>query len=208
MDASTEPVAASTSDQHGPLGNRLGLPRMARHRNLASAAVIDSLGSGMLLAFIVVYIAQTTSLSLPAIGTAITIPLHRRAHRRRGRATRRPLRPSPSGAGRKPGLGDRLRGFLVADDAWKIVVVTLLTQIGAVTYWTNSNGLVALAAQGEQRTRWFAMLHMLRNVGLGVGGALGALLVGFDGSTGLRILIAANVVQLCGRRAAARALEA
>lgn len=195
MDASTEPVAASTSDQHGPLGNRLGLPRMARHRSLASAAVIDSLGSGMLLAFIVVYFAQTTSLSLPAIGTAITIA------RFIAVPTAVVVGPLADRFGpRRLALAGNLVsaigyvGFLVADDAWKIVVVTLLTQIGAVTYWTNSNGLVALAAQGEQRTRWFAMLHMLRNVGLGVGGALGALLVGFDGSTGLRILVAANVV--------------
>lgn len=167
---------------------------MARHRNLASAAVIDSLGSGMLLAFIVVYFAQTTSLSLPAIGTAITIarliavptavlvgPLADRFGPRRVAA-----------AGNLISAVGYL-GFLVADTGWKIVLVTLLTQIGAVTYWTSSNGLVALAAQGTQRTRWFAMLHMVRNVGLGLGGALGALLVGFDGSTGLRILVVANV---------------
>ncbi|MEU0548218.1 MFS transporter [Micromonospora sp. NPDC005979] len=188
-------MAAPRSEQQGFLTDRLGLPRMAQHRNLASAAVIDSLGSGMLLAFIVVYFAQTTSLSLPAIGAAITIarliavptavlvgPLSDRIGPRRTALTGNMI----SAVG--------YAGFLVADSAWKIVVVTLLTQVGAVTYWTTSNGLVALAAQGTQRTRWFAMLHMLRNVGLGLGGALGALLVGFDGSTGLRILVAANVL--------------
>lgn len=187
-------MAASTSQRQG-LGSRLGLPRMAQHRNLASAAVIDSLGSGMLLAFIVVYFAQTTTLSLPTIGSAITIarfiaiptavlvgPMADRFGPRRVALTGNLV----------SALG--YTGFLVADSSWKIVVVTLLTQVGAVTYWTSSNGLVALAAQGTQRTRWFAMLHMLRNVGLGVGGAVGALLVGFDGSTGLRILVTANVL--------------
>jgi MFS family permease len=83
-------------------------------------------------------------------------------------------------------------GFLGADDLWKIGVVAWLTQVGGAAYWTSSSGLVVLAAQPEGRSRWFALLHMLRNSGLGIGGALGALMVGLDGTAGLTILVVAN----------------
>ncbi|GGN22800.1 MFS family permease [Actinoplanes campanulatus] len=189
-------MAASLSSPLSSLRDKFGLPNMARHRNLASAALIDSLGTGMLLAFVVVYFAETTTLSLPAIGGAITIARFIAA-------------PTAMVVGamidrfgtRRVALTGNLIsaagyiGFLAADSLWEVVAVTMLTQVGAVTYWTCSTGLVALAAEGTERTRWFAMLHTLRNVGLGAGGALGALLVGSgEDNLGLRLLVVANVI--------------
>ncbi|MFJ9947445.1 MFS transporter [Kitasatospora sp. NPDC091207] len=83
-------------------------------------------------------------------------------------------------------------GYLLAQQLWQIVLVCLLAQIGHVAYWTSSTGLVVLASAEGERTRWFALVQTLRNAGLGLGGALGALLVAGGGTGGLRLLVALN----------------
>jgi MFS family permease len=186
------PEAAAPESQ-GFLQRRLGLPDMRGNGKMVNAAVIDSLGSGLILAFILVYFSKTTDLSLPAIGGALTLAR---------------LLAVPTAVVVGPLIdrwGARLvalagnvvsavgyTGFLISTDVWQIVVVAWLTQVGGAAYWTSSSGLVVLASAPERRPRWFAMLHMLRNSGLGIGGAIGALLVGFEGTTGLKIVVIAN----------------
>ncbi|MFD9035091.1 MFS transporter [Streptomyces sp. NPDC059567] len=182
-------------EREGFLQRRLGMPDMRGNRKMVNAAVIDSVGSGLILAFILVYFAKTTDLSLPAIGGALTLA--------RFLAVPTAMVVGPLidrwGARLVALVGNLISavgyaGFLLADDLWQIVVVAWLTQIGGAAYWTSSSGLVVLASTPERRPRWFALLHMLRNSGLGIGGALGALLVGYDGNTGLNILVVANAV--------------
>ncbi|GHA98322.1 MFS transporter [Streptomyces termitum] len=185
--------------QEGFLQRRLGLPDMRGNRKFVNAAVIDSVGSGLILAFILVYFARTTDYSLPAIGGALTLA--------RFLAVPTAMVVGPLidrfGARMVALVGNVVSavgytGFLISDDLWQIAVVAWLTQIGGAAYWTSSSGLVVLAADPERRPRWFALLHMLRNSGLGIGGALGALLVGYDGTTGLHILVVANSVSYLG----------
>ncbi|WP_405018243.1 MFS transporter [Kitasatospora sp. NBC_00070] len=173
----------------------MGLPRVAGNGGLVGAAVIDSLGSGLVLAFVLVYFARTTELSLPVIGGALTLA---RLLAVPTAVTVGPL--IDRWGARAVALAGNLisaagyAGFLVSHQVWQIVAAAWLAQVGAVTYWTSSTGLVVLAADGSERPRWFAMLHMLRNVGLGLGGALGAFLVGLGGTAGLRGVVAANAV--------------
>jgi MFS family permease len=180
-------------EREGFLRRRLALPDMRGNRKMVNAAVIDSIGSGLILAFILVYFAKTTDLSLPAIGGALTLA--------RFLAVPTAMMVGPLidrwGARVVALLGNVISaigyaGFLLADDPSQIVVVAFLTQMGGAAYWTSSSGLVVLASTPERRPRWFALLHMLRNSGLGLGGALGALLVGFDGTTGLKLLVVSN----------------
>jgi MFS family permease len=180
-------------EREGFLQRRLALPDMRGNRKMVNAAVIDSIGSGLILAFILVYFARTTDLSLPAIGGALTLA--------RFLAVPTAMVVGPLidrwGARVVALLGNVISavgyaGFLLVDDLWQIVVVAFLTQMGGAAYWTSSSGLVVLASTPERRPRWFALLHMLRNSGLGLGGALGALLVGFNGTTGLKLLVLAN----------------
>jgi MFS family permease len=180
-------------EREGFLQRRLALPDMRGNRKMVNAAVIDSIGSGLILAFILVYFAKTTDLSLPAIGGALTLA--------RFLAVPTAMVAGPlidRWGARVVALGGNLisavgyAGFLAAGDLWQIVAVAFLTQMGGAAYWTSSSGLVALASTPERRPRWFALLHMLRNSGLGLGGALGALLVGFDGTTGLKLLVVSN----------------
>ncbi|MFF3317475.1 MFS transporter [Streptomyces sp. NPDC003035] len=180
-------------EREGFLQRRLALPDMRGNRKMVNAAVIDSIGSGLILAFILVYFAKTTDLSLPAIGGALTLA--------RFLAVPTAMVVGPLidrwGARVVALVGNVISavgyaGFLLAENLWQIVVVAFLTQMGGAAYWTSSSGLVVLASTPERRPRWFALLHMLRNSGLGLGGALGALLVGFDGTTGLKLLVVAN----------------
>ncbi|MFJ5231945.1 MFS transporter [Kitasatospora sp. NPDC088391] len=177
-----------------PLRDRLGLPATAgRHRRLIGAHLIDSLGTGLVLAFTLVFFVRSTDLSLSAIGAAVSTarllalptallvgPLIDRHGARRVAAAANALSALAHG------------GFLLADRAWSIVLVCLLAQVGQAAYWTASTGLVVLAAPEGGRTRWFALVQTLRNTGLGLGGALGAVLVGGGGAGGLRLLVALN----------------
>lgn len=154
---------------------------------------MDSLGTGLILAFTLVYFARTTTLTLAAIGAAVTTA--------RLLALPTAIAVGPLidryGARAVAACGNALSalaygGFLLAGQAWQIVLVCLLTQIGHVAYWTSSTGLVVLASAEGERTRWFALVQTLRNTGMGLGGALGAVLVADDGTGGLRALVVLN----------------
>ncbi|MFE5792296.1 MFS transporter [Streptomyces sp. NPDC056503] len=175
------------------LMSKLGLPRMRGKGKFVGAHAADSLGSGLVLAFIVVYFAQTTTLSLPAIGAALTLA--------RGLAFPTAILVGPLldryGARAVAAAGNvasavGFAGFLLADQVWEIVVVALLNQVGQATYWTSSSGLVVLAAEEGERPRWFGFVRALRNMGLGLGGAIAAFAVGMGGTTGLKAVVVAN----------------
>ncbi|MEU3492542.1 MFS transporter [Kitasatospora cineracea] len=179
---------------HRPLGDRLGLPAEAgRHRPLIGAHLIDSLGTGLVLAFTLVFFTRTTDLPLTTVGAAVSA----------ARLLALPAAPAVGplidrcGARKVAAWANALSAlahaaFLLADRGWLIVLVCLLAQAGQAGYWTASTGLVVLAAPDGGRTRWFALVQTLRNAGLGLGGAAGALLVGDGGAGGLRLLVALN----------------
>ncbi|MFB8173222.1 MFS transporter [Kitasatospora purpeofusca] len=176
-----------------PLRDRLGLPTTTGRNRLVGAHLIDSLGTGLVLAFTLVYFARSTGLGIAAIGAAVT-------------TARLLALPTAIGVGplidrygaRVVAAGGNalsavaFGGYLLAGQLWQIVLVCLLAQIGHVAYWTSSTGLVVLAAAEGERTRWFALVQTLRNTGMGLGGALGALLVGDGGTGGLRLLVVLN----------------
>jgi MFS family permease len=170
----------------------LGLPRTAGQRPLVGAHLVDSLGTGVVLSFVVVYFVRTTALSVTAVGAAITTArlLALPTAIVTGRLIDR------FGARAAAVSGNALSalayaGFLTAHQLWQVVLVCWLAQVGAVGYWTSSTGLVALAAGSGPRTRWFALVQTVRNAGLAIGAALGAALVGFGA---LRPVVELNAV--------------
>lgn len=170
----------------------LGLPRTAGQRPLVAAHLIDSLGTGLVLSFVVVYFVRTTTLSVATVGAAITaarllalptaIVTGRLIDRFGARATA-----AAGNAVSALAYG----GFLAVHQAWQLVLVAWLAQVGAVGYWTSSTGLVVLAAGEGERPRWFALVQTLRNAGLALGAALGSLLVG---AGELHAVVALNAV--------------
>ncbi|GES33550.1 MFS transporter [Streptomyces angustmyceticus] len=172
---------------------RLGFPDLTGNGRFVAANVIDSLASGLVMAFMVVYFTGTTDLSLVSVGTSLTL----------GYAL---ALPAPALAGwlldrigprRVVAVGNLVSavGFvslLLAGSAWQIVATQLVVQTGASLYWTSGSALVALVAQEHDRTRWFAFIRALRNVGIGFGGAVAALAVAVADVNGLRALVALN----------------
>lgn len=191
MPADKTPLSPQLAPE--PLWSRLGIPRLTGNGKFVSASAIDSIGTGLILTFIVVYFAATTSVPLVTIGVAMTVarllslptsvlvgPLIDRFSARRVAAAGNFV----SAVG--------YTGFLFTDSAWSIVAVVFLVQVGHTTYWTSSAALVTLAAPKHQRIRWFGFIHALRNSGMGVGGAIGALLLAVSGVTGLHAITVAN----------------
>ncbi|QPP08382.1 MFS transporter [Streptomyces bathyalis] len=180
----------------GSLLDLIGVPRTSGHNRFVSATAIDSIGTGLVTAFILIYFTETTPLSLVAVGGAMT--------------TAR-LLALPTALVVGP-LVDRLGarvvaassnlvsavgylGFLAADELWHVVVVVLIVQIGHSGYWTSSSALVVLASPGgNQRTRWFGFVHALRNAGLALGGAMGSVWLAVDDAAGLNGIILINAV--------------
>lgn len=192
---STQQEQAPRDATSEPWWSRLGVPPLARSGRFASATAIDSIGTGLMLAFTVVYFAMTTSVSLVTIGFAISLarllalptslaigPLIDRFTSRRVAV-----------AGNLISAGAFL-SFPLTETAWSIVVVMFLVQIGHTTYWTSSAGLVALAAPAGRRTRWFGFIHALRNAGIGIGSAGGALLLSINDVNGLYAIVVLNAV--------------
>ncbi|MFD7730273.1 MFS transporter [Kitasatospora phosalacinea] len=191
----TSPAAIPPAATPVALRDRLGLPASAgRHRPLIGAHLVDSLGTGLVLAFTLVFFTRTTALPLTTVGAAVTA----------ARLLALPVAPAVGplidryGARRVAACANALSAlahaaFLLADRPWSIVSACLLAQAGQAAYWTASTGLVVLAAPSPgERTRWFALVQTLRNAGLGLGAAAGALLVGGGGTGGLRVLVALN----------------
>ncbi|MFH8385874.1 MFS transporter [Kitasatospora sp. NPDC018058] len=167
--------------------------RAGGQRKLLGAHAIDSLGTGLLLAFTVIWFVRTTPLTLAAIGAAIS------AARLLALPTailtgplidRFGARLVAAGANLLSALA--YAAFLGARQVWQIVAVVWLAQIGTAAYWTSSTGLVVLAAEPDERPRWFALIGSLRNGGLALGGALGALLLAVGGTGGLRAGVVLN----------------
>ncbi|MEV6207782.1 MFS transporter [Kitasatospora sp. NPDC051914] len=186
-----ERPAAATAGPDEPTAP--GAPRTAGRRNLLAAHLVDSLGSGLLLTFTVVYFARTTTLTLTVIGAAISL----------GRLLALPTAVLTGpivdryGARTVAAAANLLSAlahtaFLLAHRPWQITAVVLLAQIGTAGYWTASTGLVVLAADEPRRTRCFALISTLRNAGLALGGALGAFLLAVGGATGLRATVLLN----------------
>lgn len=186
----TAPAKSGSGMKH-----MLGLPDVRGNARLVAANVIDSLGNGLVLAFTVVFFVRTTGLPLAEIGVALTT----------GQLLSLPV-PALTGP-----LLDRFGartvvvagnlvsavgflGFLVAREAWLIVIVQMIVQSGANVFWTSSRSLVLLAAAGTDRQRWFALISSLRNIGTGFGAAVAALSLQFVGTAGLRAVVFANAV--------------
>jgi predicted MFS family arabinose efflux permease len=154
---------------------------------------VDSLGTGLLFAFSVVYLVHATHLPLADIGAALTL----------GNLLALPA----------PALGAILLDrygpktvvavanlvcaagftvFLVIRSAWQISLAYLVVQAGINLYWTAARSLVPLVgAPGEERL-WFGFISSLRNIGIGAGAAVSAVTLALFGPGSLHVFIAAN----------------
>ncbi|ONI87988.1 hypothetical protein ALI22I_19765 [Saccharothrix sp. ALI-22-I] len=175
--------------------SRWGLPKVRGHARFLAAGGIDSLGSGLLFAFQVVYFARTTSMSLVEVGLALTVAqlLAIPAPTLFGPLVDR-FGPRAVAASGNLVAGAGFVAYLFADEFWHVALMGLVVQVGVSAYWTSYGSLVALASTADQRTRWFGLMQAMRNAGVGLGGALAALVVGVGGVEWMNWLLIANAV--------------
>ncbi|MFI5563427.1 MDR family MFS transporter [Amycolatopsis japonica] len=171
----------------------LGLPSTRGRFPLIAAQSVDALGTGLFLPFAVVYFHAAKGLSLTAVGAALSIaamialpsgPLA-------GRLIDR------FGPGRMVITANLIRavtftGYVFADEAWHLVVLAAVTFWGEGMFWPSTGALVAQVADDGQRARWYAMERALRNVGIGLGGLLGAAMVAWGGTGGYTAIVLVN----------------
>ena len=172
---------------------RLGLPRVGGSGRLLAAWLVDTVGSGMFLPFVVAYLAQVSLLPLAVIGGALSV----------GAAV---AIPSPAVAG---WLVDRLgarrvfiagnlleaaafAGLLGVHAAWQVACFALAVNAGRGLFWVADNSLIASAFDSSERTRWFGVQNAVRCAGAGVGGLLAIPALTGHGVTGYRLLVVAN----------------
>ncbi|GAA3719876.1 MFS transporter [Streptomyces tremellae] len=172
-----------------------GLPDLTGKGRFVTANLIDSLGNGLVGAFTLVFFVKTTSLSLVAIGAALT-------------AGQLLVLPVPLFLGRLlDSYGPRtvvavgnwisvagFIGFLFSHAAWQIVLWQVMVQLGSTAFWMGSSPLTVTVARGVERARWFGFVRALRNIGVGFGGAVSAVVLSIGTTTGLRAIMVVNVV--------------
>ncbi|RSD09474.1 MDR family MFS transporter [Amycolatopsis eburnea] len=171
----------------------LGLPRTRGRLPLVAAQGVDALGTGLFLPFAVVYFHAAKGLPLTAVGAALSLAA---------------LLALPAGLCAGP-LVDRFgprrvvvaanllrvltfTGYVFAGSPAALVVLAALTFWGEGLFWPASGALVAQVADDGQRARWYAMERTLRNVGIGLGGLAGSVLVIVGGYTAIVVLNAAS----------------
>ncbi|WP_328603337.1 MFS transporter [Amycolatopsis sp. NBC_00345] len=161
------------------LADRLALPSIRGHGGLVAALAVDSVGTGLFMPFGVVYFLYTTTLPLTVVGACLTVA--------RLLAIPMSIVVGPLidryGARRVLIWGNLLGasafvGYLFADAAWSVIVVTFVAGVGQSTFWTAIRTLVGTVIEPERRTSWFALQSMTRNAGFGLGGLIGAVAIG------------------------------
>ncbi|WP_329220877.1 MFS transporter [Streptomyces sp. NBC_01485] len=172
-----------------------GLPDLAGKGRFVAANLIDSLGTGLVMAFTVVFFVKTTSLSLVAVGAALTA----------GQLLALPVPPfiglllDKYGPRIVVAAGNWISvagfiGFLFSHAVWQIVLWQFVVQLGSTAFWMGNSPLIVLVARGVERARWFGFVRALRNVGVGFGGAASAVALSIGTVAGLRAVVVINVV--------------
>lgn len=170
-----------------------GLPRLTGHGGFVAAVLVDSLGSGVFLPFSVIYFVRSTPLSLTTVGACLSaaalaaivaVPVA-------GPAIDR------FGPGRSVVLSNLMQAagffaYLRVGSAWQLTACAFLVAAGQNVYWTASGPAVLAVAEPGERDRWFSLIRVLRNLGLGAGTLISAVVaVGAGVSIG-RALVLAN----------------
>ncbi|WP_406411197.1 MFS transporter [Streptomyces sp. NBC_01614] len=172
-----------------------GLPDLSGKGRFVTANLIDSLGNGLVMAFTVVFFVKTTSLSLVAVGAALTA----------GQLLALPVPPllgpllDKYGPRTVVAVGNWVSvagfiGFLFSHASWQIVLWQFVVQLGSTAFWMGNSPLIVLVARGDERARWFGFIRALRNVGIGFGGAASGVALSIGTVDGLRAVMVINAV--------------
>jgi MFS family permease len=177
------------------LGERIGLPRIAKARPFALAMLIDALGSGLFLPFSLLYFHHAGRLSLTQAGLGLTIamliavpaPLP-------GGVLVDRVGPKAVTVGTNVARVAGFLGYLLVHNLAALIAVALLVTVSDRLFWVAQPTLIGEFASSGNRDRWFGLTQALRAAGLGVGGLLAGVAVSSLGIAGYHALAIANAV--------------
>lgn len=147
-------------------------------RWMLSTIVVDFFGNGLVLPFSVVYLHEVRGFALSLVGVLLAIP-----------ALVGIVVVGPGGAlvdrvGARPVMTVVVAGQLVALVVWatattvpQAVVATVLQGLFNGLAWPTVNALIASLVPSGLRQRYFGVNFTLLNLGIGVGGVVGGLVV-------------------------------
>lgn len=162
----------------GLLGRLVGLPDIPAVRRWAWVAIVDALGSGLLMPLVIIYFTQQIKLnpvmvglamSIAGVAGAVLVPIGGALVDRHG------PKPVVIGAFVLASIGTA--AYLVADGFALLVVAVLLAQMADASGRPAKHAFIALIAEGEARNRLLAFNRSIRNAGYGVGGLLAAIVL-------------------------------
>ena len=148
------------------------LPREGRW--LISTVIIQSVGTGLVLPFLVVYLHEVRGIALETVGVLLAL-----------QAVVGIVLVTPAGAlidrvGARRVYASALVALLVGDVALAFATTTvqaagalLLMGYGFGVVWPASSALVGALVPSEQRQRYFGINFTLLNLGIGIGGIIG-----------------------------------
>ena len=149
------------------------LPREARL--LLVGVAIDSLGAGLALPFLVVYLHDVRGLPLATIGLIAAVPSAAAL------ALLGPLGAMVDRIGPRRvqmgALSSQCVGMLLlaqAQTAPAAFVAQGLVGVGTAAFWPANHALIAAIVPEERRQNYFGVLFTLLNAGIGLGGLVGA----------------------------------
>lgn len=164
-----------------------------QRRVLLASMVVDTIGSGLLGSFVLLYGSVVSGLSLAAAGTALSLatavaivagPVAGALVDRLG-----PVAVAAS-ANFAAALGCAL--LLTARDVVVFAAATFALAAGARAFWATFSALVGTLVEAEDRRTWFVRIRGLRYAGLTAGQALSAPILLLGARSGLTILVAAD----------------
>jgi MFS family permease len=166
----------------GLLGRLVGLPDIPAVRRWAWVALVDSLGTGLMMPLVIIYFTQQIGMKPVTVGFALTIAgfgctalvplggyLVDRFH----------AKPVVISAFLLAACGTA--GYLIARSVVPLIITVLLAQMADASGRPAKHTFMAQIAEGETRNRLLAFNRSLRNGGYCVGSLLAAIVLGLGG---------------------------
>lgn len=174
---------------------RLGLPQVRGAEGLLAATLVDSLGSGLLAPFSLLYFHVVVGLGLPVVGLTFSAAaaMGLAAGVAAGSLVDRfGARRALIAAQALQGIG--VLSYLLVREPWQLFLAASAAMAGLRLFWPAFLSFVADVAEPGESDRWYGLVAALQSAGIGAGGMAAGVLVQFGGDMGYRVVVAADAV--------------
>lgn len=161
-----------------------------RHRSFIAAMAVDSIGAGVFQPASTIYLLATTDLTLPQVGSALTIagiaalPVGLWLG---GLVDRIGPRPVLMAANVAQAVG--MAGYLLLHSFWGVIASAFIASAGRGVFFGSLGVAVSTIAGSGGVERWFAKVGGIRNLGQAAGALIAAVALGIGTHSALVAII-------------------